>query len=141
MANRLEIVQEAGLDFTADLRDIVGYIHRKGNRHIFFAGIVTRCVEGLAVPLDLFKKLSAGVDGRGDKHWIALFSSEERRLRTVGCDAQRRVRFLEGLGNDRGLWHEKMFAAKLHCLLHPRASENRQCLLKTLATLLARDIE
>jgi hypothetical protein len=40
VADRLKVIQETNLDFVTHLRRVIGHIHRKGNRHIFFAPIM-----------------------------------------------------------------------------------------------------
>jgi hypothetical protein len=56
MADRPKIVQEAGLDLMAYLRDTVGDVDRKRNRHVFSALRVTGRVQGPAIECHLLRE-------------------------------------------------------------------------------------
>src|SRR5229473_2799104 len=117
MTDSPKIVQEASLYFMADLHDTVGDVDRKRNRHVFSILRVTGRAQGLAIECYLLREFCPWVDRGRDKHRIALFPSEHSGLWTIGCDPERRVRFLQRLGHDSGRRHLKKLAVKATGLL------------------------
>src|SRR5215472_16456653 len=136
MADSLKVVQEAGLYFMANLRDAVGDVDRKRNRHVFSVLRVTGRAQCPAVECHLLREFCPWVDRGRDKHRIALFPSEHSGLWSIGCDPERRVRFLQRLGHDSCWRHLGKLAVKATGLLCPRLFDKHQRFLKTCAAWL-----
>src|SRR6266851_713853 len=136
LARRAEKILETRLVFLARFRTARSDVHGEHQRHV----LPRTRLQRIAMYVQVLAQLRGRIDKRRGEDRESEASGDRERIRTVGGETNRRMRFLHRPGNDLKVLRVKIFSLVGEAFIRPRETDYGEGLLEALAAFFLWDV-